>query len=144
MVWYEWYPKLKNTLDSVLVRYVFVGLTFLAGVYGYIQARHYLNTLTGVEPSNFPTTLLTFTAIAILTAWIMLIGVCGALCSITYMFQLGTASALQSQERTVPLGRWFIEWLAETGRDIVRLFGPLAIFFACFNTLANYEKLKEG
>ena len=47
------------------------------------------------------------------------------------MFIKGLKSALQTQERTVPLDRWFRNSLAKVGRDSVCLFGPLALFLAC-------------
>ena len=59
VVWSKWYPTLQDKLGSTLVKWVFkVGLNGLAGFGGYLYAHYYLNTLTGVDPNNFPKTLL--------------------------------------------------------------------------------------
>jgi len=61
-VWYKWYPALQDKLNSVITTWVIkVGLNGLAGFLGYLYAHDYLNTLTGVDPNNFPKTLLAFT-----------------------------------------------------------------------------------
>jgi hypothetical protein len=74
-IWYKWYPRIKQKLDPAIGRALFVVLNGIAGVYAHILARHYINTLTGVDPNNFPTVLLTFTGIAFLCAWLYLIAI---------------------------------------------------------------------
>jgi hypothetical protein len=62
VVWSKWYPVLQNKLNPTLVKWVFkFMLNGLAGFGGYMYAHYYLNSLTGVDPNNFPKTLLAFT-----------------------------------------------------------------------------------
>jgi hypothetical protein len=51
VVWKKWYPWVREKLNPTLVTWVFkVGLNGIAGYGGYLYARYYLNTLTGVDP----------------------------------------------------------------------------------------------
>jgi len=54
IVWYERYPKLKNTLDSVLVRYVFRALR-LAPIAGWLAGRPLLIVVLGGCTDTTPT-----------------------------------------------------------------------------------------
>ncbi|MDQ3830812.1 MAG: hypothetical protein M3361_16210, partial [Candidatus Tectomicrobia bacterium] len=39
----------------------------------YVQARFYINELTGVDPGNFPTALSALTALGALTLWLVVL-----------------------------------------------------------------------
>jgi hypothetical protein len=72
-VWSKWYPALKTKLNPTMRRWLLVILNALAGFLGHVYARHYLNTLTEVDPTNFPRALLAFTVPATTYAWVLFI-----------------------------------------------------------------------
>jgi hypothetical protein len=72
-VWRKWYPALKNKLNPTLGGWLLVLLNASFGFVGHLVARYYLNTLTGVDPNNFPKALLAFTVPATAYIWLIFV-----------------------------------------------------------------------
>lgn len=138
-VWSRGYPALKQKLGPTGIDYVRRPFLWLLGmngpllVFAYISARASINTLTGVDPTNFPYALATLTALAMVPTWLTFIGVIAGIgCMVTifvipslwrlYHWQQGRAllGLPLAQERAVP-----------TCRLIVNGFGALGIFGLC-------------
>jgi hypothetical protein len=88
-VWSKWYPTLQNKFNHTVTTWVFkIGLNGLAGFGGYLYAHMYLNTLTGVDPNNFPKTLLAFTVPFAGYVWLLFITLGAFLVVTGYMLWL--------------------------------------------------------
>jgi hypothetical protein len=139
VVWYKWYPALQATLYPALLKWVFkVGLNGLAGFVGYLYAHHYLNTLTGVDPNNFPKTLLAFTVPFAAYVWLLFIGIGAGLVSLGFLFRFLGVIVWNGFVR---IGE--IPYLA-----FLLLVVPLCKFVLCvmgqfFMTLPNYAKCRD-
>jgi hypothetical protein len=85
-VWYKWYPVLQNKLNPTMAKWVVkVGLNGLAGFGGYLYAHYYLNTLTGVDPNNFPKALLALTIPFMGYVWMIFIAFGAVLVALGFM-----------------------------------------------------------
>jgi hypothetical protein len=68
--WRHVYPALKETLNAPLVRLLLLGLSWLAGLLAYIQARVWIMVLTEVDPNNFPRALIAFAGLIFPLYWL--------------------------------------------------------------------------
>ncbi len=78
VVLYDWFPLLWQKLGSQGAALLVSGVTGLFWTFGHIRARIYLNTLTGVDPGNFNTTLIIFTTlyglyVSVIVLWLLLV-----------------------------------------------------------------------
>jgi hypothetical protein len=137
-IWRKWYPALKQKLSPAIGRALFVTLNALAGILAHISARHYLNTLTGVDPNNFPTTLLTFTALAGLSSWIALIGIGAFIFGVVYMVGMVVLNVWEQFRILFSFKSLSVaqEPVVSIRRRIVHLFGAIGIGCGCLLLLS--------
>jgi hypothetical protein len=138
-VWYKWYPALQAKLHPALLKWVFkVGLNGLAGFVGYLYAHHYLNTITGVDPNNFPKTLLALTVPFAAYIWLTFIALGAGLVVMGFLLWLLGVTIWNGVVRigTIP---YFV---------VVLLVVPLGKFVCCvisefFKTIPNYAACRQ-
>jgi hypothetical protein len=65
-------------------RYTFRVLQLLAVALAYVLVRASINTLTGVDPGNFPTALATLTVLLALPMWLVIIPFVALVMSVAY------------------------------------------------------------
>jgi hypothetical protein len=84
--WRHEYPNLKDTLNAPLMRLLLLGLSWLAGLLAYIQARNWIMALTEVDPNNFPRALIAFAGLAFPPCWLVITTGLGMLVLPLYLF----------------------------------------------------------
>src|SRR5262245_585088 len=83
--WRHVYPTLKDTLDKPLMRLLLLGVSWLAGLLAYIQARLWIMLLTEVDPNNFPRALIAFAGLLFVPYWLITAMGGGMIVMIVYM-----------------------------------------------------------
>jgi hypothetical protein len=124
----KWYPVLQAKLNPTFVTWVFkVLLHGVAAFVGYLYAHRYLNTITGVDPNNFPKTLLAFTVPFTLYIWLVYIALAAILVCVWYwLWMIGVIAlnALVSAGQTVFfVGRVLVQcctYVFCTGREFLK------------------------
>jgi hypothetical protein len=77
-----WYPD--ERIGPLARRYTFRVLQLLAVALAYVLVRASINTLTGVDPGNFPTALATLTVLLALPMWLVIIPFVALVMSVAY------------------------------------------------------------
>jgi len=83
LVWRFWFPE--QPVGPVVKRYVIRVSQALVVAFAYVQARFYINLITGVDPGNFPTALTALTVLSALTVWPVFIAAVGELMFVVYV-----------------------------------------------------------
>jgi hypothetical protein len=90
-VWRRAYPALQHQLGPTGMRYVSGLLVLAIGGLAFVFARLYLNTLTGVDPGNFPKALTALTTFAMVPAAIFASALTAALIGFGCMVMMAIA-----------------------------------------------------
>jgi hypothetical protein len=136
-VWRQAYPALQQKLGPTVMRYVYKLLVIAIGGLAFVFARQYLNTLTGVDPGNFPTARIALATFALVPASIFSIALIAALIGFGFtvamfidMVWCELHNHWQQFRAMWSLSRpqaWFLpDW-----RIMVNLFGAFGIFAFC-------------
>ena len=70
-VWAWWFPD--QPFNLTIKRWLRYLLQAVTAAFAYVQARVYINVLTGVDPGNFPTALTALAALNTLVMWLVVI-----------------------------------------------------------------------
>jgi hypothetical protein len=70
-LWAWWFPD--EAFGPTVKRWIRYLLQTVTAALAYVQARFYINELTGVDPGNFPTALAALTALGTLTLWLVVL-----------------------------------------------------------------------
>jgi hypothetical protein len=119
------------------MRYVSRLLVLGIGGLAFVYARLYLNTLTGVDPGNFPKALTALTTFAIIPATISAISLTAALICIGFMVVMGIAVVRDEIREYSQKARWLLglppsqAQAFPTGRIMVNLVGACGVCVFC-------------
>jgi hypothetical protein len=136
-VWRRGYPALQQKLGPTGMRYMYGALVTATGGLAYVFARLYLNTLTGVDPGNFPKALTALTTFALVPASIFTIALIAALMSFGFMVAMVIAMGWSEIQRYSQQVRWLLGLplsqarALPVGRIMVNMLGAFGIIAFC-------------
>jgi hypothetical protein len=116
--WSWWFPD--EPFGPTVKRWLRYLLQAVAAAFAYVQARFYINELTGVDPGNFPTAL---TALAVLNTLVMWVAVLPSVMFVMAVVYAGMAYIA---------GLWGEIGLAEIGGISAGRWGFRAFGATCF------------
>jgi hypothetical protein len=142
-VWRRAYPALQQKLGPTVMRYVYAALVAATGGMAFVFARLYLNTLTGVDPGNFPKALTALTTFAFVPASIFTIALIAALISFGLMMAMFIDMVWCELHNHWQQFRamWRLSrpqaWFLPSWRIMVNLFGAFGVMAFCAMLVAG-------